>query len=749
VDIFIQDNPIESSNEDFLGRDTYTKKLAKDINEWKGGDTALVIALYGEWGSGKSSLINLTLNDIDKKNINVIQFNPWVFSETDNLLNRFIRELMIGLGGKIGPNKDIVKKLEYYLELLAIVPQKTELKTVLNNGILILALLGITVPQTIQFITRFPEILGKGLQAGVILCFSIILIHHIVIKIVSFLRVSSRYSEKSVSGLKREIKKLLKNKKLLIIIDDIDRLTKQEIRQIFKIIRVNADFSNTMYLLAFDRDVVEKNLEVQDNISGRDYLEKIVQVNFTLPIISNDKIHNYLWEEMLVIFHSLPGQIYDDYFNDMSYFSSIFDSGFKGFFRTIRDVKRYLNSLKFNISHLVQDNIIEVNPIDFSAIEVLRVFEPQCYSFMVTSKNIFFLAKMSLSQNENGHSLYKEHIKFVDKYFDKLVNEKNKAHLGKLLFELFPQIKEHHYFHGYNQRLRICSDETLFDSYFNFIPGGSEEEIGVFEIHQASIISGDYILLSQFLEKYKRNNSFYKFSKKMLNALVESDMFEEKHFGNIIHVLLDSFVDIPQRNIVSFEASVDFILSSLIYEFLKKKGGFDGDFQELKNAFDKTKSIYAPICFLDFIDKYEKLSDSYLRIPIEMVRELKWLSIKKICSRKHALLKEKNTIFILACWRKWDNASEDYKQYICGLLDDNGSFFEFLYKFKIEDVELFGSGTYGKFNFYSLIEIYDLESIKQKIIALKENEIIYAMHKSIIDLFLENCDKNHSVFPEL
>jgi len=172
--------------------------LAKAINGWEGGDTALVIALYGEWGSGKSSLINLALNDIDK-NIDVIQFNPWVFSETDNLLHCFINELVLGLNVKTGKNKILIKKLEYYSELLAVVSQKKEVKGLFNNISMIFALLGITSSQIIQFFSREPRILSI-----IVLAFGVLA--SLVNSALLFFRSFSKYKEKSIDGVKDEIK---------------------------------------------------------------------------------------------------------------------------------------------------------------------------------------------------------------------------------------------------------------------------------------------------------------------------------------------------------------------------------------------------------------------------------------------------------------------------------------------------------------------------------------------------------------
>lgn len=78
-----------------------------------------------------------------------------------------------------------------------------------------------------------------------------------------------------------------------------------------------------------------------------------------------------------------------NFFEDTTYFSSMFNSGFKYLFKNIRDVKRYMNSLRFNILHLIQEDIVEINPIDFLAIEAIRVFEPEYCVFLANNKALF------------------------------------------------------------------------------------------------------------------------------------------------------------------------------------------------------------------------------------------------------------------------------------------------------------------------------------------------------------------------
>jgi predicted KAP-like P-loop ATPase len=71
--------------------------------------------------------------------------------------------------------------------------------------------------------------------------------------------------------------------KLLVIVVDIDRLSGDEVREVFRLIKSVADFPNVTYLLAFDREAVCRMHEPMQGGTGEEYLEKIVQVPFELP----------------------------------------------------------------------------------------------------------------------------------------------------------------------------------------------------------------------------------------------------------------------------------------------------------------------------------------------------------------------------------------------------------------------------------------------------------------------------------
>ena len=92
------DRPIDTGEQDLLGRLSFSNQLGKAIYEYDGKD-GLVIGLFGKWGTGKTSVINMAANEINKLAENdenkplIMRFAPWNYSDKDNLISLFFQKL--------------------------------------------------------------------------------------------------------------------------------------------------------------------------------------------------------------------------------------------------------------------------------------------------------------------------------------------------------------------------------------------------------------------------------------------------------------------------------------------------------------------------------------------------------------------------------------------------------------------------------------------------------------------------------
>jgi predicted KAP-like P-loop ATPase len=107
--MFKPDQPIESAKDDLLGRNLFSRSLAEAILSYKQRNS-VVTALYGRWGSGKSSVLNMVVEQVNslgealpnKEKPIILRFNPWNYSDQNQLIAQFFRELSL-----------VLKRLEY------------------------------------------------------------------------------------------------------------------------------------------------------------------------------------------------------------------------------------------------------------------------------------------------------------------------------------------------------------------------------------------------------------------------------------------------------------------------------------------------------------------------------------------------------------------------------------------------------------------------------------------------------------
>lgn len=755
--MFIADRPIKNEEEDFLGRRHFSRHLGESLLKWKESDS-LIVALYGKWGSGKSSVITLAKGWIEKKEDSekptIIEFNPWLFSEHDNLSEQFFNEIAKELEFRNDSKNDakIAQKLKLYSSILDLSPHKSVLEKLSSKILIGLGLLGITSGQIIQWLDIPLEKFKHFLFIAGFLLIIIDIFKGSLVKLSNYFEQKAKIRQKTALSLKKEIQDeiIKRNKKLLVIIDDIDRLSQSEIRQIFRLIRANADFPNTTYLLAFDREIIEKNLQEQPGISGKDYLEKIVQVNFDIPFTKSTKIAQYLFQELNRALATLP-KTYETFFEqDEAYWTNIYHSGFKNFFRNIRDVKRFISSLKFNISQMYKEDVFEVNPIDFIAIEALRMFAPGFYMFM-KSRNALFTSTDRDTGNRTNNPRQEE----LQTAIDNLPTE-IRGSAVELIRRLFPQI-DGVYQYGYSshghewqpkwsRELKVCASNK-FDAYFTFIPGGDEEELSQFEIESIlksmSNIDNFENKLKEFIEKKKVR----KVLERIQDFTEDTDKIPQNYASNIVQALFNISDNLPTEKTGMGDFGANMELMRIINQVLRREEDKNKNYDILKEAIPASKGLYGPVDRVYLESERKDKEADHILVPIDKIEELQTLCAEKIklFAEDNTLLQNEHLLFILYHWKEWGKGHA-WKEFIDKVLANNDDLLLFLDKF-ISEERSQTMGDYGirvikRFNYKNLKDFADLNDIKSKLEKFKEdNADQYNNNKELIDLFLNNFDK--------
>jgi predicted KAP-like P-loop ATPase len=290
--MFNPDRAIKNSSEDKLNRKGFADFIGEAILKSRTKES-LVIGILGKWGSGKSSIMNMAIehmeyfsasNDSINKPI-IVFFNPWNFSEQNQLIYQFFNQLSIAL--QMPKNSVKLKKAGNSLKTFG---------KVLSIGTII--------PNYGSTASIGSAALNSAGEAADSL---------------------GNLFDLDLGKIKKEISDNLEKqeRKIIIVIDDIDRLNDREIRQIFQLVKSLADFPKTVYLLTFDRNVVVKAIEKDSLGNGEEYLEKIIQIPIEIPIISKHELEKYLDEYLKKLFIKYP----EDQFESI-YWGNIYESGF-------------------------------------------------------------------------------------------------------------------------------------------------------------------------------------------------------------------------------------------------------------------------------------------------------------------------------------------------------------------------------------------------------------------------------------
>jgi predicted KAP-like P-loop ATPase len=387
--LFSSERPIQTLAEDELGRKDFATAVAKVIGQW-GGHDSLVLAIYGPWGSGKSSLKNMILDAMPSQNAKTItlEFSPWEWEGQEKVFEGFFGELSSRLGSGDASKKaaEAAKKIRVYSAMLSAAGYITRgMRIPLIVLLYSIGLVGFTplITSNSRLIWAVRILSGLAVLAGTILVWS----GGAGDKLATYYTAKSEAARKSVADAKKDLQISLKalDKNVLIVIDDVDRLTPEGIKMVFQLVKANADFPNLVYLLLFQRETIEKALTgmgATGEVDGSQFLEKVVQVGFDIPKLSPRMIEESIESAVSRIVQGTPAQ---ERF-DPQRWGKLFISAIRPYFRTLRDVKRFSNTLSFHFELYSNDDTFDANPIDLIALEVIRQFEAPLYKELFTAQ---------------------------------------------------------------------------------------------------------------------------------------------------------------------------------------------------------------------------------------------------------------------------------------------------------------------------------------------------------------------------
>ncbi|WP_406083576.1 KAP family NTPase [Micromonospora zamorensis] len=330
----VSDSPIDSARQDLLQRSVGAANIAGGIRDVDASG-GYVVGIVGPWGSGKTSIVNMIGEALrHEPALPIIEFNPWMFSGTDELVQTFFRELAAQMRLKDPKVAAIAESVNTYADLLSPVE---------------------ALPVFGAWFSRF-----RGAAK--------------VIAEYQARRQGSIADQRH--KLSAELAKL--DRPIVVVIDDIDRLESTEVRDIFKLVRLTASFPNIVYVLAFDRIRVEAALN-QSGFDGRAYLEKIIQLGIDVPSVPNSVLLRLLGESLQKAVADL--KVLERFDEDA--WPDVLMEIVRPLIRNMRDVVRYCAAVRATCRTLGS----QVELADVLALEAVRVFLPDVFQLVAAGRD--------------------------------------------------------------------------------------------------------------------------------------------------------------------------------------------------------------------------------------------------------------------------------------------------------------------------------------------------------------------------
>lgn len=372
---YLADKPVKALNDDRFQRYGFAKRIADTIINRKNKES-IVFGLFGAWGEGKTSVLNFIDHELKKdESIISIHLNPWRYSDEDSLLKNFFEKIAQALG------KELEKKTEKIGDFIK------------KHGSLT-SVFGLDI-------TGVGNILND-------------------VKLETFKERIDEFLDASEN-------------KIVIFVDDIDRLDKQEIYTLFRLVKLTADFTNTIYILSFDEAMVAAAIGERfgsgDKTSGTSFLEKIIQVPLTIPKAQPDALKKFCFQLVDNALNSSKISLSEE---EVQRFVYQFSTHVLGRLNTPRFAVRYGNTLSFSLPLLKG----EANVIDLMLIEAVKIFYPNHYLFIKNNPDYFIGSYKSFGSETDNQKIIE-----IKEKLDRLgsdLNSSEKESVRYLLSNLFP-----------------------------------------------------------------------------------------------------------------------------------------------------------------------------------------------------------------------------------------------------------------------------------------------------------------------
>ncbi|WP_162458684.1 KAP family NTPase [Pseudactinotalea suaedae] len=407
------DEPLRSGKHDTLGRLAYAQRAAELIHTTHSFESSAVFGLSGPWGSGKTSLVNMIVEELQREHPKwaTARFTPWATSDVSGLLG------------------------EFYSSLAETLPRK--------RGKQVRQALALTASVAAPAANMIP--VAGGAAAG-------------AIRLAGEALAKSPSWQVAFNKASEELKEL--KKPILVVVDDIDRLHGEELLTLLKVVRLLGRFDGVQYLLAYDDETLYRSMTASGAVSPHDgsaerFMEKIVQYPlFVPPLLRHQQISR------LNTGLTYASREADDEGSADRRLSGLVDC-FTDLLTTPRAIDRYIGQLQHHIPLLPPD---EIDDEDVMLLTLIRVSFPAMFNSIPRYRTE--LVSGHTGEMKTGTTRF-EYEPFDIEPLLGVVPAERRATARELLVSLFPKVHKKGQLSVHASRRRqSVQHKEYFDRYF-------------------------------------------------------------------------------------------------------------------------------------------------------------------------------------------------------------------------------------------------------------------------------------------
>ena len=317
---FNGDKPIKIEEDDLFNMDSLVNRIVNFITYTDVNDAAFSMGIVGDWGDGKTSLMNLVDNRIkeEHKDFIIVNFNPRASRKADYIQEDFLKSLKRSLSPF---HSGVDRAIDKYADALDLVP-----------GV--------------------PDVIPK------------------------LLKLFQLSQDNEVISKRKELLNAIKeiNRRIVVLVDDLDRLTGEELIEVMKVLDTNGAFPNMFFLTSFDKQYVNTVLNNYLNLKDqkRLYTDKYFTVEIKIPLHPSFRLMDYL---IRILKEATENGFIKINEKEMEEQTKELSSYITSRLHTIRDIKRFVNQFLYDYAEIQND----VSYRDYFLLELIKFVHPDDY----------------------------------------------------------------------------------------------------------------------------------------------------------------------------------------------------------------------------------------------------------------------------------------------------------------------------------------------------------------------------------